>query len=183
MPRRNAPAPIAMDFVRLPRRPGWLAWAGLVFGIASLGAAAYSLYSERSPLERLEASVAQQREQVRALRGASPTAPLPVQAVEPARKVAAELNAPWAMVFAELANARIDGVAVRELVADAGRGSLRLVGEARTLDLAFDYVDLVQAGGFLRNVVVENHEWTSDSGAGLLRFTMTAQWGSAGGGQ
>lgn len=183
MPNRNAPAAIAIDFVAVPRRPGLLAWTTLVLGLTALVAAMFLLYRAQLPLQRLEAAVVQQRAQVQEVPGRMPNQSLPGYAVEPALKVANELNMPWAKVFAELANARIDGVTVRELVADAGRGSVRVVGEARTLDLAFDYVDLLQASGFLGDLSVENHEWTSDGGAGVLRFTMTAQWGSPGGGQ
>jgi hypothetical protein len=177
---RNAPAPLALDFAARRRRPGWLGWLALALGAVALVLALLDVQAARARLAEAEHRVERAREAQRAARaGARAVAPAPpLEALEAAHKVAGELDAPWARVFGDVANARIDGLALLELHGDAARGSLRLVGVARSLAVAFDYAELLQADGALRDVRIDSHEWIVAGNADVVRFTVSATWGA-----
>lgn len=151
----------------------------LAIGILALSWVALSLFPEHRSTLTMEASIERQRAQLRENPPVATSEVLLTEPLEPALRVAGQLNARWDQIFAELANARIDGVAVLEIVADAGRGTLRMVGHARSLERAFDYLELLQTGGVLHEIAVESHEWTVVSNMDVVRFTLSARWSGA----
>lgn len=151
----------------------------LAVGMAALAWAGVGMVSQQRSTAVLDAAVQQQRAQLREARPTAARDAMPAYAPEPAARIAAELNARWDRVFAELANVRIDGVALQEIVADAGPGTLRVVGQAGTLDQAFDYIELLHRAGVLRDVAIDSHEWTIAGGRDVVRFTMSARWGNS----
>lgn len=181
---RNAPAPLVLDFVAPRwRRPGWLGWCVLALGVAAVALVWFDLEAARRDLGERERVVDSLRQTLRTARVPGQSdAPAPSQqAIAAASKVAGELNAPWGRVFGDLANARIDGLAMLELHAEAThgtQGTLRLIGLARTLALAFDYVELLNAGGALHEVRLDSHEWVVAGNEDVVRFTVSAVWGA-----
>lgn len=178
---RNAPAPVALDFAARRRRPGWLGWLLLMAGLLAIGVELLALHEARNELAERERIVDRLRDELRRTRAAAGRVvgpEMPAQGLEPARAVAGALAAPWARVFGDIANSRIDGLALLELHGDAARGSLRLVGQARSLETAFDYIELLQADGALAEVRIDSHEWTVAGNVDVVRFTASARWGS-----
>lgn len=175
---RNAPPQLALDFAPRPQRPSVVGWVVLAVGVAASAWAGVEMVFQQRSTAVLDAAVQQQRAQLRDTRPAAARDAMPAYALEPAAKVAAELNARWDRVFGELANVRIDGVALQEIVADAGRGTLRVIGHAGTLDQAFDYIELLHRAGVLRDVAIDSHEWAAAGGRDVVRFTMSARWGA-----
>ena len=70
-------------------------------------------------------------------------------------------------------------VGLLELQADAGQGRLRLRGQARSLEAAFDYVGSLPTTGALREARIERHEWVEVGAATVLEFSASAAWGAA----
>jgi hypothetical protein len=177
---RNAPAAVALDFVARRRRPGWLGWLLVVLGLAAVGAEAVAVRAGYRDLAERERVLERLRGEARAARSAAgtatpgPSAPM----LEPALRVAAELEAPWGRILEGLANARSEDLAPLELQGDASAGTLRLVGQARSLDIAFDYVASLQSDGALRDVRVDGHEWALAGEVDVVRFSVSARWGA-----
>ncbi|HRP22485.1 MAG TPA: hypothetical protein PLF79_09415 [Thauera sp.] len=176
----NAPATIELDFApprrRRPRLPGWLL---LAIGAAALGLAAYDWQAAQAELAEREALTARLRAELRdsrpqqAARTATPATP---EEREPAQRVAGVLNADWAALFADLDRARHPEVAVLDLQGDAGRGTLRMTGEAQSVEAAFAYVEKLQRTAALREARIDSHEWVTQGPQMVVRFILTAHW-------
>lgn len=178
---RNAPPAIELDFSPLPRRrPGWLGWVLLVIGLAVSGLAAYEWraakveVSERERIvDGLKAAMQRSSPSPRAVARV-----LTAQELDPANRVADLLNADWPGLFSQLGEARDDEVAVLELQVDAVRGSFRAVGQAPSLEKAFEYLQTLQREGVLRDARIDRHEWVTVGQVNVVvRFTLTAHWG------
>lgn len=176
---RNAPAPLALDFAPPRRRPSWLGWLVLVLGVLAATAVVLETGAARRDLDERQAIVERLRAQVRSARPAAPSARTAGHDASAALAVAAQLNADWGGVFAELAAAHDRDVSLLELQADVGRGGLRLVGEAPTLEAAFAYVERLQARDGLRGAALDSHQWDDSGRNSVLRFTISAAWGGA----
>lgn len=178
---RNAPPAVDLDFSPSPRRrSGWLGWVVLAIGVAALGVATYAWRAERLDVDERERIVERLRAEMQPSPAAAPravTVVLTAQELGPAIRVADVLNAEWAGVFAQLAQAQIDDVALVEFQADAARGLFRAIGQAPSLEIAFEYLQRLQREGVLRNPRIDSHEWvTVGTGDAVIRFAVTAQW-------
>ena len=56
------------------------------------------------------------------------------------------------------------------------RGSLRMVGEAQSVEAAFAYLEQLQRAGMLREARIDSHEWVTQGPQMVVRFVLTAQW-------
>ncbi len=178
---RGAPARLALDFAPVRRRPGWLGWVLLSLGLVAVGLELVAFEAACADLAEREAIVARLRHQLQRKLSAAPAAPsVPPSAKEAqaAVKVAAQRNEDWSGLFAGLARARSDDVALLEIHADAADGRLNLVGEAPALGAAFDHLRRLQQQGGLRDVRIDRHEWTSGDGGDVVRFATRARWGN-----
>ncbi|HAF54108.1 MAG TPA: hypothetical protein DCL01_02520 [Thauera sp.] len=176
----NAPAAVDLDFAPARRRrPGALGWSLLAIGLLAASFAGYEFWAAERELDERAALVARLRTELRqerpqqAVRNA---ALVSAEEREPADRVAGALNADWASFFADLADASHPEVALLELQGDAARGSLRMVGEAQSVEAAFAYVDRLQRAGMLREARIDSHEWVTQGPQMVVRFVLTAQW-------
>ncbi|KON80965.1 PilN domain-containing protein [Azoarcus sp. PA01] len=179
---RGAPAPLALDFAPIRRRPGWLGWVLLSVGLVAVGIELLAFEAARVDLAEREAIVARLRHQLQrklSAAPAAPSAPLSAKEAQAAIKVAAQTNADWSGLFTGLARARSDDVALLEIHANAPGGTLTLVGEAPALGAAFDHLRRLQQQDGLRDTRIGRHEWTSGDGGDVVRFATSARWGNA----
>jgi len=176
----NAPATVDLDFAPpRRRRPGVLGWALLAVGVLAAGLSAWEMWAAERDLAEREALLARLRTELRQERPAQPAraaAPVSAEEREPAERVAAALNADWAAFFADLESAGHPEVALLELQGEAGRGSVRIVGEAQSVEAAFAYLEQLQRAGMLREARIDSHEWVSQGPQMVVRFVLTAQW-------
>lgn len=174
-PMRNAPAPLALDFSPARRRPGWLGWLVLAVGFTVLGGVLGEAYSTHVDLKERATIVERLRAQLSAKGGRTATGSYEAG---PAFAVAAQINADWAGVFADLAQAQGSQLNLVELQADAARGSLRIVAEAPTLEEAFAYLERLRAQSILRSATLDSHALVDAGGQMVVRFTASAHWGA-----
>ena len=176
----NAPAAVDLDFAPARRRrPRALGWVLLAIGLLAAGFAGYDTWVTGRELDEREALVARLRTELRQERpqqAARNAAPVSAEEREPADRVATALNADWAAIFTDLAGASHPEVALLELQGDATRGSLRMVGEAQSVEAAFAYLEQLQRAGMLREARIDSHEWVTQGPQMVVRFVLTAQW-------
>jgi hypothetical protein len=179
----NAPAAVDLDFAPARRRrPGALGWILLAIGLLAAGFAGYDLWMAERDLGEREALVARLRTELRqerpqqAVRNAVPVS---AEEREPAERVSSALNADWAAFFTDLEGASHPEVALLEIQGDAARGSLRVVGEAQSVEAAFAWLEQLQRAGMLREARIDSHEWVTQGPQMVVRFVLTAQWRSA----
>lgn len=176
----NAPAAVDLDFAPpRRRRPGVLGWLVLAIGVAAAGFAGHDLWRGERELGEREALLARLRTELgqdRPAQRVRDAAPVAAEEREPAERVAAALNADWAAFFTDLAAARRPEVALLELQGDAARGSLRVVGEAQSVEAAFAWLEQLQRARLLREARIDSHEWVTQGPQMVVRFVLTAQW-------
>lgn len=179
----NAPAALELDFAPARRRrPGALGWIVLALGAGALALAAYDWQAAQAGLAEREALLARLRAEMHeaspppAIAAGTPATP---EERDPAVRVVRLLNADWAALFSAVDGARHPEVALLELQGDAGRGTLRLLGEAATVEAAFDHLDRLQRSAALRDARIDSHEWVVQGPQMVLRFTLSANWRTA----
>jgi len=176
----NAPATIDLDFAPpRRRRPRLLGWLLLAIGAGALGLAVYDWQVAHAELAEREALTARLRAELRDARpqrAERAGTPAPPEEREPAQRIAGVLNADWAALFTELDRARLAEVAVLDLQGDAGRGTLRITGEAQSVEAAFAYLENLQRAGALREARIDSHEWVVQGPQMVVRFILTAHW-------
>lgn len=177
MSPHRAPPPLGLDFVGGLRRPGWLGWAVLAFGVI----AAVGVLHEYDVLETRVAEAAHALTRTKHgldLRASGvDRAPVTEQEARPARAVAQLLQRDWRAVLGVLETAGDDpGIALLALDQEGARGGLRLTGEGRSLPEVFAYVKRLEAGGVLREVRLGSYEFHASGPLQVVGFTVTARW-------
>lgn len=160
--------------------PAWVWWA-LAAALAASALAVWQwslLRAERDGLaQRLAGGQAAARQApVRAAFPAEKKSALKQQAAQ-ANAVLAELGRPWPQLFAHLEKSAGSGIALLAIRPEAGRGRVRIVGEARNLEEALGYVRRLSAGGGFSEVVIEQHEVVDSDSQKPVRFALNARWG------
>jgi len=169
------PAPIALDFVPQRRRPGWLGWVLLALGMVMSGLEISHYLDQRDDLIEREQIVERMRHQLQRERRELDTAVVsPVNADEasPALKLAAQLDRDWPGLFAAVAGAGQDDVALLGISPDGLRGTVRLNAQADSLDAMFGYMARLEASGALQSVQLLTYERKS----GRFLFNLAADW-------
>jgi len=169
------PAVIALDFVPQRRRPGWLGWVLLGLGLLMSGIELNHYLDQHADLVEREQIVERMRHQLqRERRELAPDANATVAAEEanPALKLADQLGRDWPGLFASIAGAGQDDVALLALAPDAMRGTVRLSAEADSLDAMFGYMARLEASAALRGVELLAYERKN----GRFLFNLSADW-------
>jgi len=89
------------------------------------------------------------------------------------------LLTPWSQLLSDLEVAATDSgkdIALLEIAPDRTKQTVRISGEARTLQHALDYVARLQGFESLRYPLLENHEIQNGSYERPVRFVIQADW-------
>jgi hypothetical protein len=96
-----------------------------------------------------------------------------------AERAAQDLATPWTLLLAELEQASKDSqgqVALLGVEPDHAKHSVRVTAEARTLELALNYVQRLQSSRSLEYPMLDRHEIRADDPQRPVRFELTGQW-------
>lgn len=172
---RNAPGALEIEFLSSPLRPPRAGWLLLAAGLAVAAAAAMHLTFQVNELAAQRAALAALRSQEGGSLGSSAPAikdPLVAQAI------VARLGADWGGLLATLAQGLEPTVKILEVHGDAEHGTVRIVGEAPSLEAAFSYVERLQGRPGLRTFALDNHAWPQGANVGSVTFTASGTWGA-----
>ncbi len=99
-----------------------------------------------------------------------------------AEKTVHELGTPWSQLLAELENASGDtsgNVALLSVEPDHAKHRVRVIAEARTLELALAYVQRLRKAPVLRYPMLDSHELRKEDKDHPVRFQVSADWSDA----
>ena len=99
-----------------------------------------------------------------------------------AEKTVRELGTPWSQLLAELESASGDtagNIALLGVEPDHAKHRVRVIAEARTLELALAYVQRLRKASVLRYPMLDSHELKSDDKDHPVRFQVSADWSDA----
>ena len=91
-------------------------------------------------------------------------------------RMAAQLDAAWHPLLQSLEQQALPDVALLQLDVSASAHTVRLIGEAKTMDDALHYVNGLQKVAQLRNVALQSHEEKLVGASSVVRFTVSADW-------
>lgn len=99
-----------------------------------------------------------------------------------AEKTVHELGTPWSQLLAELESASGDtsgNVALLSIQPDHAKHRVRVMAEARSLELALAYVKRLRKAPVLRYPMLDSHELRKDDKDRPVRFQVSADWSDA----
>lgn len=169
---------LAIDFSRRGHRPGILG-AGLALAAVCgfLGAAWEYLAAtaENRDLTRQVEAASHSRQIAGAAR------PVPATLSEPAiaaiNEAIAQLNLPWADLFAAIESELPKAVALLALEPDSRRQVLKIVAKARTPDDMLGFIAKLDAGQQFAEVTLLKYEVDGEDAGAAVRFVLQARWG------
>jgi hypothetical protein len=168
---------IEMDFVGDSRRVRWPGLLLLLLSAISIGVVIYEYRLSTQRRAGLEYRIAA------LMRASKPEAPedaaLNAKVALGAERAAQDLGTPWTLLLAELEQASKDSqgqVALLGVEPDHAKHSVRVTAEARTLELALNYVQRLQSSRSLEYPMLDRHEIRADDPQRPVRFELTGQW-------
>lgn len=164
------PLPLQLDWLHGGQgRRGWQ-WLGA--GVLCLGLAAGAY--EISSLLDTSAGIAGAEDKLRDLRGRSAATGAGSGTGEGVAQQALAL--PWNRLLLELETAGGEDVALSSLETDAVKGSVRLMGEAKSLADVLAYVARLGAGASLVEPQLLSQESRQSDGQTVVAFAIEARW-------
>jgi hypothetical protein len=177
--------PVAIDFApRSALRTVWRTtpgnWVILGIGVflcvgAGLAVAKLRLQQQAYEAER-RAGVSSQKVE-RTFAGRTAVSPEKAIAINNA---VAQLNVPWLDMHDAIMGASTPGVALLVLEPQVKQHTIKIAGEAKTIDDVLLYVEQLKHQPFLMNVMLVKHSVSEQDPNKPLRFQLEAQWGAAG---
>ena len=168
---------IEMDFVGSTQRVRWPGLTLLLLSAIAIGGVLYEYQLFTQKRDGLQYRMAA------LMRAAKPEAPedaaLNAKVAFSAERAAQDLATPWTLLLAELEQASKDShgqVALLGVEPDHTKHSVRVTAEARTLEMALNYVQRLQSSRSLEYPMLDRHEIRADDPQRPVRFELTGQW-------
>lgn len=173
-------AAIQIDFCRPDRSRGrWVGWLALAAAVAAVVMVS-STYSEVAQVH--ETAQSRHDRLVERLRGGGSrraAVPPDAQTLADVRRVNTiidQLVVPWDALFMAVEGADARSIGVLALAPNARDRSLRLSGEAPSMDELLDYVDRLAAQPALTQVHLLGYRTVVREGLSVLSFNLAATW-------
>jgi hypothetical protein len=170
---------LQLDFAGPRLRGGPIAVAVAILGGLCLTVVLvqqHYLSEQLAGLELRRSALADESQHGRSLRS---VAGLSTQTAE---KTVRELGTPWSQLLWELEKASGDNagnIALLSVAPDYAKHRVRVIAEARTLELALAYVQRLHNAPVLRFPMLESHELRTDDKDHPVRFQVSADWSDA----
>ena len=172
-------APLDLDFQhRTAPRWRWAAWLALAL-TAGLSAWLAQRHGElQNRLEGLQARNEAMQARVRSAQPAQNTAlsPETVKRVQRANVVIQRLTLPWEALFAAVEAADSRQLALLTLEPNARELTVRLTGEAASVDDVLAYIDRLAQQPVLADVHLVSFDTAQRDGAVVVVFALSARW-------
>jgi hypothetical protein len=174
------------DFVRTRPTTPLLAVLLFVAGALCMAAVMEDKLSRDEVVESLQARAEKLKATLRHASARPPAVAAAGNDVDTANAVARRLSARWGGFLAaiEAAQSDSDGVALLAVEPDAGRGDLRLTGEAKNMEALVGYMKTVADGTTISRLRLVSEKVKDAGGARSLEFVVEGRWqsGAAAGG-
>lgn len=150
---------------------GLLVAGCILTAVAVRDDATHSDEAERLDNELRQAKKALQRSELRAKGNAGPVVEGNVPADWPAR-----LLTPWGELFHALEQAQTESIALLSIEPDAGRGRLRLAGEAKNAEALAEYLKSLQATASIDGLRILTQQVKQNDPEQPIEFIVEARW-------
>jgi hypothetical protein len=159
------------------------AGAVLLLALGALGAIALMTWQARQETRAaLSATGALHARAVQSNKAGGREKPvLTVQQTRDWNLVTRQLNTPWATIFDALETSTPEDVALVAIEPDAGRASVRLQVEAKTLDTLLAYAQALKANGPFQDVTLLKHETNDQDATRPMRLSLDVRLKANGG--
>ena len=171
-------ARLDFDFHARPATPFKLGIALAIVGAASLVWVWSNLQAARTTEAGLSANIAN-IEQTRPHKRAKPVVPAENPGQAARARVASQMDYSWEPVFAALAAARSNKIALVSLEASQAKSQIKLVVEARHLADAVTYIDALQQQPGVKRAALVQHEVRMGDAQKPVRFNIMVELGTA----
>lgn len=172
---------LSLDYQRTARPTPWLGVAVLAAALLALAALAGRYQALASDIDAWEGQA--ERIAGQSNRAAPGSRPLTEQAmraqtleVTQANQVVRELAVPWAALFNAVDASGGDGIALLSLEPDTQKGTVKISGEARDLDVLLAYVKQLAGRDVFAGVLLQSHQVQREVAEKPLRFSLLARW-------
>jgi Tfp pilus assembly protein PilN len=166
-----------IDFAAAPRRgPSLLGLALLLAGAAALTLVTLELDDLDQQTVAAEAKLKSLTRGLASAAGAKSAGNAKDAAGTAAGEVLAQLRAPWPELLEQLEAMADLPVAVLDLDAQARGRTLRLAGEAKTMDEVLAFVEKLRQSKRLDDVFLQGHEARKVGAVDVIAFTVQATW-------
>jgi Tfp pilus assembly protein PilN len=167
---------LALDFKRSPRRWTWIGLLLLVIGAAWIAQVVNTerrLSSQIALAESRQATLAQRSD-----RKPPPVADAATMQLEisQANTILQRLALPWNALFQTLESTRGKSIALLAIQPDAAKHTVRIDGEARSLDALLAYITQLERSKVLDRIYLTSHEVRTEDADKPVRFALTAHW-------
>jgi hypothetical protein len=172
--------PLQLDFRRVPvSRWRWVGWAALSVAVA-VAAAVADIYAEsesRYDAARTRMDRLLDQERLAVPRHYAPaTDPLLLAELRSANAIVDQLTVPWGELFDAIEAADARGIGLLALIPNARDHSVRLSGEALTIDEVLGYTERLAARPQLSRVHLLGYSTVQRDGVSAFSFTLAATW-------
>jgi len=172
-------APLELDFLRAPRSSWrWLGWFALLSAalVAAAAADEHARAQDREAAARARVATLEARRAAAAPAPAAPADAPTLALLQQASLVIDQLAVPWDRLFDALEAADAHGVGVLSLVPSARDRTVRMAGEAKSVDDVLAYTKRLSAQPVLSQVHLQSYATTTRERANLVVFTLGAAW-------
>lgn len=162
--------PLELDFVRRPRP--WLAWALLALALFIVVDVGRAWVDARRAL----ADGGRRAEERKRAPVEAPVSEQMQRELDNARRILLDLALPWQALFRSVEAAAGEHTAVLTIEPEAGRGQVRITGEARNYLEALNFIVRLEEDKVLERVHLISHEVREDDPDHPYHFAVMGSW-------
>lgn len=163
------------------RKPSNLTLLGMIVCVSAVGVLVQMMLQYRhinAESRMMEAKVQQFENRVARTAGTNVKRDVRSLAAEvkQANHVLRMLGLRWDSVFAAVAEAHRDGIALLAFAPEPEKGIVKINAEAKNFSVMLDYVQRLEAQPALESVYLQSHNMQNDNPQKPVRFVITADW-------